>query len=187
MAKQKWFIPGRGWDTESVVCGYIKLRSHDALPAAMAAIGGFAFDEVYPFTNIFWGGSTAEYGYPVIGFAGSYKQVEEVWNEWLWRFSQLLCRLDAVEARVNLTCILGHFQWKLEPQARYRQRGAAPTSAPLSGQKWGITEAPDDDFSVHSEWLEHFPTGADQVIPRWPNREPDDAGEPIAADDRGRS
>jgi hypothetical protein len=168
MVEQEWFIPGRGWDTESVVYGYIKLSSHGLLQAARSAIRQFEFDEVFPFTNIFWSDSPASYNYPVIGFAGSYKQVEEAWNEWLWRFSQLLSRLDAVEARVSLACVLGHYEWKLEPAARYRQQRGVAVAAPLTGQQWGITEAPANDFSIHPEWLEHFPAGADQVVERWP-------------------
>jgi len=81
------FIPGTGWDTESVVDGFIKVREHLLVKESMEIIHAFDFDDRYPFTDIFWGPSPAAYGFPVIGFAGSYKQIEEDWNEWMWRFS----------------------------------------------------------------------------------------------------
>ena len=145
-------IPGTGWDTESVVSGFIKLNVHALAEESMNIIDNFNYDDTYPFTNIFSGISTANYGFYIIGFAGSYKQIEEDWNEWLWRFSQLLTRLDAVEAVVNLNCILGNYRWKLEPKARFENLRATDS---MSGQVWGITEAPQPDFSTDPKWLEH--------------------------------
>jgi hypothetical protein len=157
------FIPGTGWDTESVVTGFIKLRKHDLAESSIKVVNEFEFDEVYPFTNIFFGVSPAAYGFPVIGFAGSYKQIEEYWNEWLWKFSQLLARLDAREAHVNLSCILGDYDWKLEPRLRFENRQCFDS---MRGQVWGIIESPEPDFSRDTTWLSHFPAETHLVM-RW--------------------
>ena len=147
---RKIFIPGTGWDTESVITGFIKVRDHTLAKQSMETINAYDFDDVYPFTNIFWGASPAAYGFPVIGFAGSYKQIEENWNEWMWKFTQLLSRLDAIEAHVNLSCLLGDYDWKLEPRLRFEDRLSRDS---MQGQVWGITEAPEPDFSTDPTWL----------------------------------
>lgn len=113
------------------------------LQDAMHTINAFEFDEVYPFTNIFWGGSPAQYFLPVVIFGGSYKQIEESWNEWLWKFSQMLSTLEAAKACVHLECIYGKFSWRLEPRSRHFGVVARP---PYKGEQWGIVEGPEDDF-----------------------------------------
>ena len=84
--------------------------------------------------------TSAAYGAPIIPFAGSYKQLEEAWSEWLWKLADLLSRIDAVSARVSLDCVLGSFTWGL---------------APVEAGRWVIVDAPDDDFSIDPEWLDH--------------------------------
>jgi hypothetical protein len=158
------FIPGTGWDSESVISGFIKVREHPLVEQSIVIINAFEFDDIYPFTNIFWGASPAAYGFPVIGFAGSYKQIEEDWNEWMWKFSQLLSHLDAVEARVSLSCILGNFNWKLEPKLRFDNRHSRDT---MQGQVWGITESPEPDFSTDPVWLAHFSDKKYGLVERW--------------------
>jgi hypothetical protein len=148
-----FFIPGVGWDTPSIVSGYIRFAGAHLLPAAVATIAAYPFDDVYPFTNIFAGGSPAAYGAGVIGFAGSYKQVEEEWGEWLWKFADLLSRLDADEAHVGLDGVLGSHRWTLEPEAG-------------GTRQWAITRAPAEDFSIHPEWLAHFDRGWRRFVPR---------------------
>lgn len=143
-------IPGSGWDTESVISGFIKVREHGLVNQTMEIINAYDFDDTAPFTNIFAGGSPAAYGFAVIGFAGSYKQIEESWNEWMWKFTQLLSRLDAIEAHVNLSCLLGDYDWKLEPRLRFEDRYSRE---PMRGQVWGITDAPEPDFSTDPTWL----------------------------------
>lgn len=145
-------IPGTGWDTESIVNGFIKVPSLEAANRNMKVIGKFDFDDVYPFTDIFLGISAAAYCFYVIGFAGSYKQIEEDWNEWLWKFGQLLSHLEAVEARVSLSCLLGDYIWKLEPKSLFEDPYAKEST---QGQMWGITESPQPDFSTDSTWLTH--------------------------------
>lgn len=152
-------IPGSGWDTESIVWGYIKFGDNGSLAAAEGSIAAYPFDEVYPFTNIFCGGSPARYGAAVIGFAGSYKQVEEDWNEWLWKFADLLSRLPAREAHVGLDCVIGSYRWKLEP-------GSPRQSGQDGAPGWTITRAPADDFSIHPEWLAHFHRGWERFVAR---------------------
>lgn len=135
-----------------MVSGYIQLRHIDVQPS-LQFINGFEFDEVYPFTNIFWGPSPASYGSTLLGFVGSYKQIEEDWNEWLWKFSQLLSGLDAIEAHVRLKCVVGEYHWKLEPRSLFEGHISGDS---MRGQVWGITQAPDPDFSIHPDWIEYF-------------------------------
>lgn len=168
MTKQKKFIPGIGWDTPSIVTGYIKTRGFYSTQKNIQAINSFRFDEVYPFTNIFWGSSPASYESPVIGFAGSYKQIEEDWAEWLWKFSQLLSGIDAVSARVNLDCVVGSYTWLLQPEYFLKNK---KSDRSMIGEVWGITEAPEEDFSVNEEWLNHFNSGWNKFVERWPKRE----------------
>jgi hypothetical protein len=140
--------------TESIVSGYIRGNAGKHGDAAdvknRRAIAEFPFDEKYPFTNIFWCDSPARYGNtPIIGFAGCFKQIEESWNEWLWKFAQLLSQLEAIEARVNLDCIIGSYYWRLQPRSWliYLQgRGCAP--ATLQGEQWGIVQASPNDFTL---------------------------------------
>jgi hypothetical protein len=135
----------------SVVSGYVVARGEQYMEQNLRAIATYPFDDPYPFTNIFWGGSSARYFYPLIGLTGSYRLIEEAWSEWLWKFSQLLSQLEAIEARVSLDCIIGSYSWELHPR---------PNCPPFQqvksfiGQPWVITEAPADDFSVDSEWLQ---------------------------------
>ena len=161
-------IPGIGWDTESVVSGWIKSTNHDIAKENHKIIDSFGYDEIYPFTNIFQDVSSTAYGCSILSFAGSYKQIEEDWNEWLWKFSQLLTRLDAIEAVVHLDCVLGNYRWKLEPKARFENL-KIPDS--LRGQIWGIVEASAPDFSTDAAWLEHCSAiGSNQwtqLVERW--------------------
>ncbi len=163
-------MPGAGWDTESVVTGAIKIREHRLLEQSWQRVGGFEFDAVFPFTNIFWPGSPAAYGFPVIGFAGSYKQIEEAWTEWLWKFSRLLSALDAVEAQVNLNCVLGSYRWALQPRLHFTDP-TAYYKASMEGQVWGIVAASDPDFTEDPDWTAH----CRQVVPNgdleWPRLE----------------
>lgn len=165
-------FPGTGWDTESAITGCIKIRLHTLIDESMKIVNDFDYDDVFPFTNIFWGASPAAYGFPVIGFAGSYKQVEEGWSEWMWKFSQLLSRLDAVEAHVNLNCILGDFHWTLQPQLHF-DHFTAYYKFSMTHQIWGITEASEPDFSIDPRWPEHCAKWASggwndwEQLPRW--------------------
>lgn len=147
-------IPGIGWDTESVVTGAIKMREPARSQPVMERINAYDFDAVFPFTNIFWSGSPAVYGFPIIGFAGSYKQIEEAWLEWLWKFSRLLSSLDAVEAQVTLSCVLGTYFWILQPRLHFADSTAYFTNS-MEGQLWGIIAASDPDFTEDPDWISH--------------------------------
>jgi hypothetical protein len=140
--------------TQSVVTGYISLRSHESVEPAREVIATYPdYDAVWPFTNIFWADSPAQYFSPVVGFAGSYKQIEEVWAEWLWKFSRLLSRLDAYEAVVHLDSIIGTHFWRLRAKRWIAPLPAGERMGSLIGSDWVIVEAPDDDFSIDPEWL----------------------------------
>jgi hypothetical protein len=114
-------------------------------------IATYPFDTAYPFTNIFWCDSPAQYFRPLIGFVGSYKQIEEYWSEWLWKFAQLLSNLEAYRARVYLNCVMGHHFWELEPESVFL--GVPDSLRSLRGEKWGIVKAPENDFSIDPSWL----------------------------------
>jgi hypothetical protein len=135
----------------SVVSGYIVTRHEQYIEQNRQAIAAYPFDELYPFTNIFWDGTPERYFHPLIGLTGAYRTIEEAWSEWLWKFSQLLSRLEAIEARVTLDCIIGSYSWELRPRAY-----CPPIQHVESfiGQPWVITQAPADDFSVDPEWLQ---------------------------------
>lgn len=137
---------------DSVVSGFIKIRDHQFMEQAQKAINSFEFDSVWPFTNIFWCDSAAQYSFPVIGFVGSYNKIEEVWSEWLWKFGQLLSQLDAFQARVNLDCILGVYSWELRPRAYCLSATRPPT---MINQSWIIVSAPENDFSIDPQWLKY--------------------------------
>ncbi len=163
MAKNDLLLPGAGWDTESIVSGFIQLSSPSLLQKNVEEIKKYPFDEAYPFTNIFWGHSSAQYGLPVIGFTGSYKQIEEDWNEWLWKMSQLLIGLDALKARVNLDCILGSYTWLLKPRSVFEEDKTAQSRK----KQWGIVEAPENDFCINPEWLAYTQKTWSQFVERW--------------------
>lgn len=165
----------------SLVNGYIQLRNtgrhYDGvrpyreqqqlgLQDAMNTIAEFNFDEIYPFTNIFWGGSPSQYSLPVIIFGGSYKQIEENWNEWLWKFSQMLSSLEATEANVSLDCMLGNYAWQLHPHC---WRCDSTLLTKLNGQQWGITKAPEDDFSIDLPGRPRYDSNSqwDKFVERW--------------------
>jgi len=114
------------------------------------AIAAFTYDEKYPFNNIFWANSPAQYFTPVIGFAGSYKQVEEHWSEWLWKFSELLSTLDAFEATVHLECVRGRYLWRLRPISYLKGVLNKPLNSSISykGEQWVIVESPPNDFTL---------------------------------------
>ena len=141
---------------DSVVSGYIKIFDKQrqwnsgGREQTQQIINSYAYDEVWPFTNIFWCDSPAQYFSPVVGFAGSYKQIEEVWSEWMWKFGGLLSKLDAMEARVHLSCVMGNHSWELHPEV-YCTRTGWPTT--MAGQQWVITAAPEQDFSIDPTWL----------------------------------
>lgn len=136
---------------DSFVNGYIVgaggRHGDEANVVNRQALSVFTFDEKFPFTNIFWPDSPACYGNrPVIAFAGCYKQIEEAWAEWMWKFSQLLSTLEAVDARVHLDCVRGYFSWRLQPKSvylAYQLKQSYP--ATLHGESWGVVEAPDPD------------------------------------------
>jgi len=161
----------------SVVSGYITISDWLSMGQTKETIASYPFDEAWPFTNIFWCDSSARYHGGVVAFAGSYKQVEEVWSEWLWKFSQLLTKLEAEDARVTLDCVLGVLSWRLLPKPwgtwrKWNKEHIAnptnsssrpPIPASMIGQPWGIVEAPDDDFSINPEWLAQ----TEQNMKRW--------------------
>ncbi len=125
---------------QSCISGYILQRDdRRSIEHNRGAVAAYPFDEVFPFTNIFWFDSPADYFFPLIGLTGSYKQVEEFWSEWLWKFSQLLSRLEALEAYVNLDCVGGEFRWKLKAWSVHQELPLPPS---LVGERWGITKAP---------------------------------------------
>lgn len=138
----------------------------------IASLSVFEFDEVYPFSNTFWSDSPAQFNGSVIGFTGSFKEIEYDWTEWLWKFSQLLSALDATNATVELECNLGHFAWSLWPDSwnRASTRPSFPQQLPSSfrGEQWGIYAASKNDFTLLSPWNE-----SDWVrdgmgnVPRW--------------------
>jgi hypothetical protein len=143
---------------QSTVCGVIRTctgRKPEEWQARQLdnerALAAFPYDERYPFTDIFWAHSPAQYQTPVIGFAGSYKQIEEHWSEWLWKFSQLLSTLDANDAFVYLHCIRGSFAWRLQPLSFHLAvNGISDRNSSFAyrGEEWGIVEAPADDFTL---------------------------------------
>lgn len=151
---------------QSIVSGYISIfGGESSIEETRQAIATHPFDRVWPFTNIFWCDSPAQYDGAVVVFGGSYNQVEEVWNDWLWRFSQLLTGLDGWDARVTLDCILGVYTWRLWPKRRYKwsewvkqgQIGRPQyLSGSMIGEEWGIIEAPENDFSTDAEWLAKY-------------------------------
>ena len=161
---------------ESIVFGYIMVPNRDYIEHNRQAIAAFPFDKEYPFTNIFWLDSPAQYYFPLIGMTGSYKEIEYRWSEWLWKFSQLLSRLEAIEAHVHLHCIYGCLAWELKPKSVCERQ--LPPPATLVGQQWGITEAPPDDFSIDPSWGSHIvqlnqetgkaePYRWDKFVERW--------------------
>jgi hypothetical protein len=122
-------------------------------------IAKFPFDDKYPFANIFWIDSPAKYFYPVIGFTGSFKDIHLDWEEWLWKFSQLLTLMEANDARVQLDSLWGYFAYRLRPKG-----WDAPWNSPENkhhpgyeyprfymGKEWGIVEAPAWDFSFRPD------------------------------------
>ena len=141
MSGHSFFIPNGGWDTGSIVWGYIKFEGGHSLAAAEESIASYSCDEVYPFTNIFCGGSAARYGAAAIGFAGSYKPVEGDWSEWLWKFADVLSHLRATDARACLDCVIGSYRWTLEPKTA-QQTASDPV------REWIITRRPENGFSV---------------------------------------
>lgn len=174
---------------QSVISGYIKLTGSHHIDQTRETISSFPFDEVWPFSNIFWCDSPAIYHGNVIAFAGSYKQIEEVWSEWLWKFSQLLQQLEAEDAYVHLDCIIGNYSWRLLPKPLHDWNASLDTNTRVSpipqsmiGQPWGIVEAPDDDFSIDPIWIasiesnlatlnkdtgEYIPYHWTRQVPRW--------------------
>jgi hypothetical protein len=137
---------------QSRVYGYIEQCQDYSPETNIPAIRSFHYDEKHPFTNIFFF-PEAKYFFPIIGFAGSYRQLEEAWNEWLWKFSQLLSTLDARYARVHLDCYRspGRYTWLLMPESAYLWRldHRYPLPYSLTGEEWGIVEAPEDDFTLN--------------------------------------
>ncbi len=152
---------------ESIVYGYI-MESDGHHEENKVAIAQFSFDELYPFSNIFWCDSSARYWHSVIGFTGSCKQIEPDWNEWMWKFSQLLSTLEASQAVVNLDGYMGSFAWKFRPLSVQRRLSAPRPTAPLSpflkDEQWVIYETPDLDFSLD---LALCDTDERWQVPRW--------------------
>lgn len=134
----------------SFINGLIEIRSYELMEQTRHVINSFEFDEKWPFTNIFWCDSPSQFS-PVVGLAGSYKQIEEVWSEWLWKFGQLLSRLDAYAAWVSLSCIMGDYSWRLKPEACCVPNREWPPT--MINQPWVITSAPEQDFSIDTDWL----------------------------------
>lgn len=153
----------------SIVFGYIICRDY-SMQANLQAISRFDFDEKYPFTNIFWGDSPAQYFLPTIGFTGSYKSLEEDWEEWLWKFTQLLSRLESIEAHVNLHGLWGNFSYDLKPKS-YISHIDKPHEKPypeiVKGDEWVITSAPEWDFSLRPDLLEQYPNRWNKFVKRW--------------------
>lgn len=56
---------------EAVVSGYIVMLDIADMEPNLQAIRKYPFDIEYPFIDIFWGGSPAQFFQPVIGFTGS--------------------------------------------------------------------------------------------------------------------
>jgi hypothetical protein len=148
--------------TQSIVHGYIVLHNKREETNAMQHIDGYHFDDVWPFTNIFLGVAAARYDFPVIGFAGSYKQVEQAWSEWLWKFADMLRGIDAIEAQVWLDCVIGIFHWELEPDPKTSGDCAAGS---FVGQRWVITKAPEKDFSIDPQWTQYVAKNLRQIDP----------------------
>lgn len=115
--------------------------------------------------------------HPLVGIAACYKQVEEAWSECLWKFSQLLSRLEATEACVTLDSRLGSQTWLLEPEVICSNCYRWPNT--LIGQKWFITKAPDENFykgtwsafdelsAVNEETGEREEGKWDKFVERW--------------------
>lgn len=85
---------------QDIVFGYIECVV-DSEQKSEEVLNNYKFDEIYPFTNIF---SKPIKGYQcsIISFAGSYKTLEEDWEEWLEKFEKLLGMLPARSATVKL-------------------------------------------------------------------------------------
>lgn len=135
---------------QTFVYGWIDALSRENEDFNREALLAFPYDDVYPFKNIFWMDSPAQYRGPIIFFGGSYKGLEEHWNEWLWKFTQLLSTLEAYEARVHLkTEIIGEFAYTLRPELYLDCR--QDTSGKLAvGDQWFIVESPptEEDFRL---------------------------------------
>lgn len=156
---------------QSIVSGYILEKSANR-EQNRTAIAHFTFDEKYPFSNIFWNDSPANFDTYIIGFTGSYRQIEDDWNEWLWKFSQFLSTLEALNAVVNLDCHLGCFRWKLQPFSRHQWMSRPPQIQRLPetfrGEPWGIYEAPDNDFTLMHPWNSfEWNDNPNKIVPRW--------------------
>ena len=152
---------------QSKVYGYISLRDKKYIHDAERVLLEYPSDNTYPFTNIFHIEKNATYFHPMIGIAGSFKQIEKWWPEWMWKFSDFLSRLEALEARVHLNSIMGKHFWVLEPENAYfnspqmvngKWQLPAHDDHPVwnqntfVGQKWGIVEAPENDFAIDPLW-----------------------------------
>ena len=135
------------------------------------AIAQFEFDDVYPFTNIFWSGSPAAYKQSVIGFAGSYKEIESDWNDWMGKFTQLLSNLEAFNTIVTLDGWRGHFTWRLSPLSWLEHLAGTFPEPPTTfkGEEWGIYEAPNHDFSLDPGFSDITAPGLD--VPLWTTAE----------------
>lgn len=148
----------------SVVDGYIIAR--DSLQEEnMRAIIESDLHVAYPLTSVWISGLRPGESY-TIWFSGYYHfRLEEHWNEWLWRFSQLLLKLEASVARANLNCDLGYFVWKLQP---YSSRFGAATAS-SKGEQWGITKAPENDFSIDLPGRPRYDSNSkwDKFVERW--------------------
>lgn len=151
---------------QSIVNGYILVPEFSYIDSNMKAISSHNFDDQYPFTNIFWRGPRDQYFMPVIAIAGSYREIENDWNEWLWKFSQLLSSLEAIRAKIYLDCILGDWKWVLKPESLIRKKGSRGES--FIGQTWGISSGPEDDFSLRNPWIGKWP----KTVRRWSQESP---------------
>jgi hypothetical protein len=176
--------------SQSIVSGYILLSQNvpnhkwdDRIQQTSTAIDNFYFDEKYPFTNVFWPHSPAQYDGHVIGIVGAYKDLHLDWEEWLWKFSQMLSRLEAIEADVRLDSLWGRFSYRLQAHA---WRLGPPWPDSFIGEQWGIVELPEWDFSFRPDLVEKKSSDIrwDKFVPRWvepkvtkesPPREPSEA------------
>jgi hypothetical protein len=123
----------------SIVSGRILMQGKISEKAKLF-IQSLDNDVVYPWlrTNMFSLGSTAESPYfyeSIIGFAATYKGVEDDWREFIRKFEHILTNLEFYNAKLQLeTEYYGtfHFFW----QAKIASTAFEPKEQLIETEKW---------------------------------------------------
>jgi hypothetical protein len=133
----------------SVLHGYIHTSDQsEHLAENQQTLTHFPYDVQHPFTDIFHL-SKQNYFFPVIGFCGNFKQIEDDLGEWFGTFYNFLYQLHAFEAKVYLECILGNFYWHLQNEAHITH-----SNNTLKNQPWYITEYKDISRDTHEDVMQ---------------------------------